>query len=46
MTAMDPTSIETRLRLGEDSRTEFKSVAANNFDVIDYGYFRIVLRMR
>ena len=30
---MDPTSLETRLRLGEDSRTEFKGVAATNFDV-------------
>jgi ATP-dependent DNA helicase RecG len=30
---MDPTSLEARLRLDEDSRTEFKGVAANNFDV-------------
>lgn len=29
---MDPGRIEGRLRLGEDSRTEFKGVAASNFD--------------
>lgn len=32
MAAMDQARLEERLRLGEDSRTEFKSVAANNFD--------------
>lgn len=30
---MDPARLEERLRLGEDSRTEFKGVAARNFDV-------------
>lgn len=32
MEAMDTARIHERLRLGEDSRTEFKSVAASNFD--------------
>ena len=30
---MDPARLEERLRLGEDSRTEFKGVVARNFDV-------------
>lgn len=30
---MEATKVEVRLRLGEDSRTEFKGVAASNFDI-------------
>jgi len=33
MTGMEAAKIEERLRLGEDSRTEFKAVASSNFDI-------------
>jgi ATP-dependent DNA helicase RecG len=33
MATMDAARIEERLRLGEDSRTEFKGVAKKNFDI-------------